>query len=215
VWFGQGTWLIERSLEKSIIFSLDPNLKKDRYIAKNAIYDRRDFEIMDFGNSNKEKALVLFDDHQNALERIDTAKDLGFKHLIFEDNEPTLSASNVGLFYTVQEALLGLGYDPSFSLGTKIRKILWTLKYQPTVRMISKTIRGLSFKRTKIESKEDGKRLLKIIESYDEFPPLTDLSSFGKFYQKPLLDTEQIKKLQEFVSHEEKRYNWMCYVGLK
>lgn len=86
VWKGQSTWLIENTCPNSKLLCIDPNLYFRNYISKKAEYTNIDWKNLDIKNT--ENTLCFFDDHQNALERVQSAIKRGFKHLIFEDNYP-------------------------------------------------------------------------------------------------------------------------------
>ena len=85
VWYGQSTWLIEQTMKKPYIFCIDPEQDRIQYKSKHAQYHTNDFSTCSW-NGNIENALVFFDDHVNHHERIQQAKDFGFKHIIFDDN---------------------------------------------------------------------------------------------------------------------------------
>jgi hypothetical protein len=89
VFKGQGTWLFEKASPSSKIYSIDINLSQRVYISKNVTYFSKDFSALNWGQIDKEKTLVFFDDHQNAIDRIKFCKKEGFKALVFEDNYPT------------------------------------------------------------------------------------------------------------------------------
>jgi hypothetical protein len=101
VWLGQGTWLIEKACPEAQIYCIDPNLKRIRYRSARAEYFDRDFATLGWNHLPKRATALFFDDHQNACERIKTAKSLGFRHLIFEDNYPPLQ----GDCYSLKQAL--------------------------------------------------------------------------------------------------------------
>jgi hypothetical protein len=84
---GQGTWAFEQAAPNAVLICIDP-YPKEEYKSQKAHYVRHDFSNVDWSNIPKEKCLVFFDDHQNALNRIIQCKNAGFKHLMFEDNYP-------------------------------------------------------------------------------------------------------------------------------
>ena len=60
--------------------------------------DITECDLQYLGLFNKKKNVVIhFDDHVNALERIDWCRKMGFKHLIFEDNYPVGKGNCVSL----------------------------------------------------------------------------------------------------------------------
>lgn len=88
VWKGLGTWFFEEACPSSEIFSIDPDLSPREYISPKVTYSTVDFTKQDWSHLDPDQSLLFFDDHQNPIERIKFAKDLGFKKFIFEDNYP-------------------------------------------------------------------------------------------------------------------------------
>ena len=212
VWYGASTWLIEKAVPKAKIICLDPNLKKERFVSKNAIYFRRDFDKFNFGKFSPEEVLVLFDDHQNSVNRLRSARRKGFRHLIFDDNQPrNFGDGTMGDFYSIKEALGREGFYPNYSLTIKLKKILWILRYGRSFYLLKKTIKDLEPIK---KNKKDQEFLFNVIEIYYEFPPLfmstEKFPSSKGFYQRSLF-----VKMPNYIIPEENSYNWICYVGLK
>lgn len=84
---GQGTWAFEQACPSAKILCLDP-FPKEVYKSPKAQYVRTDFTKIDWAQMPKNKCLVFFDDHQDALERLIKCKREGFKYVMFEDNYP-------------------------------------------------------------------------------------------------------------------------------
>ena len=82
---GQGTWLIEKTLPKTKIFSIDINLGARKYISKKAKYLDQDFKYFD-QKIKPEKTLAFFDDHTCHIDRIKQCKFFNIKQIILEDN---------------------------------------------------------------------------------------------------------------------------------
>lgn len=218
VWKGQGTWLIEKAAPNAKIICLDPNLKKDRYISKNSVYYRKDFSMTDWKNISKDKTLVIFDDHQNAFERVKTAKKLGFKHLIFDDNCPPIIMKNSGFgdVYSIKKVLYSAGHFPDYSLKEAIKKVLWILYYTRSFKMLIRALKDFK----KFEGKSGDKEyLLNLIEIYYEFPPIFKPNyhdkEFNKYFKrKPLLPDSLKEKFPE-IYVEKDEYLGICYLKLK
>lgn len=87
VWKGQSTWLLEMSAPQAKIISIDPNLKRRKYISKKAQYYTKDFASIDWSSIPKEKTLCFFDDHYG-IDRIKQCNEFGFKHILYDDNYP-------------------------------------------------------------------------------------------------------------------------------
>ncbi|MGB7416364.1 MAG: hypothetical protein WA902_19325 [Thermosynechococcaceae cyanobacterium] len=91
IWRGFSTWLIEETLENPKVLCLDPVLMMplnlgEVYRSKNATYSTHDFSCSEIRLGLDNEACVIFDDHQNALPRLEQAAQYGFKHIIFDDN---------------------------------------------------------------------------------------------------------------------------------
>lgn len=72
------------------VVAIDPNMGKlklsEKELPKNhTLIDDRDFESIDF-ELNKKENLVYFDDHINSALRIISAKEKGFKYVLFDDS---------------------------------------------------------------------------------------------------------------------------------
>lgn len=87
VWKGATTWIFEEACPGTKIIALDPNLKKREYISEEVEYTDLDFSEHEW-QIDRDKALVFFDDHQNALIRLSQAAKFGFRYLLFDDNYP-------------------------------------------------------------------------------------------------------------------------------
>jgi len=101
VWKGQSTWLIENICPNSKLLCIDPNLYYRQYISREAEYTKIDWKNLDIKNTKN--TLCFFDDHQNALERVQSAIKRGFKHLIFEDNYPIGRGDCISLKQILEE----------------------------------------------------------------------------------------------------------------
>ena len=103
VWKGWSTWLIEKTLPEANIICLDPLSEVRQYTSERAVYPSIDFGDMSFKDVDISNALVFFDDHQNAYERVKQSMIKGFRHLIFDDNYPIENESHVTLQQCLNE----------------------------------------------------------------------------------------------------------------
>lgn len=117
VWKGLTTWVIEKSVPEANLICLDPQPEIRQYTSENASYPAMDFADMDFGDKDLSKALVFFDDHQNAYKRVLQACEKGFTHLIFDDNYPITNDSHLTL-----QSCLSLGEKEARHLQEIIEK---------------------------------------------------------------------------------------------
>ncbi|HYX27075.1 MAG TPA: hypothetical protein VE863_00810 [Pyrinomonadaceae bacterium] len=113
VWKGFSTWLIRRALPDAKIFSFDPLVLLEvlldpakvgpTYRDPAVTYSYQDFSCADLSSVIAESScpLAFFDDHQNKLPRLMQSKNLGIKHIIFDDND-----SNCPTHRTLEDELL-------------------------------------------------------------------------------------------------------------
>ncbi|MFC6713181.1 hypothetical protein [Branchiibius cervicis] len=88
IWRGQSTWLLEQACPDAEIHSIDLYLDKRIYISPRVHYHDSDFTEIDWTDIAGPRALVFFDDHQDAYNRLMQSYWFGFEHVIFEDNYP-------------------------------------------------------------------------------------------------------------------------------
>ena len=75
IWKGQGTWLIEKTLPNTNIYSIDLNLSIREYVSNKVQYFDQDFSEIDWSCiTDKNDTILFFDDHQNSLERLKEMK---------------------------------------------------------------------------------------------------------------------------------------------
>lgn len=106
VWKGLGTWILEQAAPEAQVISIDPFLDKREYISPNVTYHSIDFTEIDWSEIDTSTALVFFDDHQSAYNRLIHCHWFGFRHVIFEDNY----LPGCGDFYTLRHAFGHSGF---------------------------------------------------------------------------------------------------------
>jgi len=210
VWLGQGTWFFEQACPQASLYCIDPNQNRIEYRSARAIYFEKDFSALDWADLPKEETILFFDDHQNAFKRVKTAKQFGFKHLIFEDNYPP----SQGDCYSLKKALMHSGFTPS-------------RKFLPSSVEFKERIKG--FLRMKHPVGEmippnsiDADYLKNNLEVYYEFPPVfkTGWTRWNDVWDdtnyptpEPLLQAVTNPSQQIFLD-EAAFYTWMCYAKL-
>tara|TARA_B100000886_G_C20405912_1_gene484764 strand:+ start:802 stop:1677 length:876 start_codon:yes stop_codon:yes gene_type:complete len=226
VYKGQSTWLIEKTLPKAKIFSIDIDLSKLKYKSKKAKYSTIDFSKQNIKQISK-NSLVFFDDHQNSLDRVLQCKKFGIKHLIYEDNY----APGTGDCYSPKKILSNSGNIRKITLKDIIKmtkKILKeTLKkyfnqnYVPNIN-INELIWILKLDNITPNIKHK-KTLLKNINIYQEFPPVfkTKRTRWNKDWnnenyptEEPILDISK-KDIYPTAYSEAMSYTWISYVKIK
>lgn len=100
VWRGFSTWLIEQAVPQAKLFCLDPIFTVwplldpakfgTTYKSPRADYHADDFSCigLQVTPDRRDRLVVLFDDHQNKVIRLDQARRAGVKHLLFDDDVP-------------------------------------------------------------------------------------------------------------------------------
>ena len=135
VFKGQSTYIIESSLPKSNIISLDVNFDNLEYRSKNAEYLNTDFNSVDWSKYDLKDSICFFDDHQNSLERLKEMKWWGFKKSIFEDNYP----ANEGDFYSLKQIKNRSGHENiQLSKDYKPKKIKQKIKRKIEEKVLNK-----------------------------------------------------------------------------
>ena len=85
VWKGQTTF-IKNVLKNSKIFSIDIDLTQRDLIYKDVKYLEKDITKYNWSKLDKNKTLIIFDDHVCFSKRLNFIKKNKFKHIIFDDN---------------------------------------------------------------------------------------------------------------------------------
>lgn len=98
VWKGFGTWLIERAAPDATVFCFDPIFSLEGYfdpqkVGRTYRSPRAQYSGQDFSCARIEavvpkfgRPLVVFDDHQDKLSRLQQAKKAGIRDIVFDDN---------------------------------------------------------------------------------------------------------------------------------
>lgn len=204
VWRGQGTWLFEQACPNAHIISLDIDFSNLIYKSTKAEYIERDFSYLNINTTDKDQAICFFDDHQNALLRLQQMRWKGLKRAIFEDNYPVPR----GDCYSLKKIFANAGFSPEKrnDLRGKVKDLL--SRYLPV--NCSQNILG---------NTTHSAELKKSLKLYYEFPPLfkEPCTRWGDEWCEPsyptkpaIFDSSFHHELREEAFH----YNWMCYVEL-
>lgn len=164
VWRGQSTWLIEQAVPDAEIVAIDPRPESRVYTSPRARYETIDFSRLDWSRADTTSAVVFFDDHQNAYERLKDMHWLGFRHAIFEDNYPC----GEGDFYSLRHLQAGFGHrhlQMSPAYARTPREVLKRWLVEPLLRKIGPA-------QTMIVPPNDADRanLARHLDTYLEFP---------------------------------------------
>jgi hypothetical protein len=207
VWHGHSTWVLEQAAPKAEFHCIDPLADYIVYRPVGARYYKEDFSRLSWHHLPRESTLLFFDDHQNAYERLQTCRRLGFKHVIFEDNYPPIA----GDCYSLKKILHGAGYIPQpfpkLKFADKLKWLLNPRKDSPPCTVPPST--------------EHLQWVQNHVKIYYEFPPLfqTELTRWGVKWEAPtFLGPEPLLSRPDPTTQiffdEAQSYTWICYVQL-
>jgi hypothetical protein len=209
VWKGQGTWLIEQACPDARVVCLDIDLSRLKYRSQRAEYHEKDFSVVDFTAVDKADSLCFFDDHQNALLRLQQMAWKGFRRAMFEDNYP----ERRGDCYSLKKAFAGRGFQ---------REQRWPASLTEWAAHLL-----MSFKAWKrchdVIPPNDAHRyeLKNALSVYYEAPPLvrTKTTRWGDSWDDDVYPTKaplfEGENLAGIGAGEEKDYTWICYAELR
>ena len=235
VWKGQTTWLIKKVLKKSKIFSIDIDLSNREVIYDDVKYLNKDISKYNWKKLDKNKTVIIFDDHVCFSKRLDFIKKNKFKHIIFDDNLPNHHIS----YYTPK-----MIYEKQYLIKKEF------IKYSNIYRLIKFVIRylknefkgniRLNFNNKFIKItypemisenlKKDFIAIRKKIKIYYEFPPLKKFNYRSRFkkilnnfdeevsktykVQKPIFNKNEIKFSKDLEEELNVQYSNICYINL-
>lgn len=219
VFKGQSTWLIEQACSEAEIVCFEPRIDKIVYRSRRATYFASDF--LHFGRDlGERRAFAFFDDHQDALPRIEHCKWLGIKEMIFDDNYPP----GKGDCYSLKQMSFGAGFDARHRIASfqrndlftrLVRKAFGLARYQPFA-----PTRDLPIE----PNMDDWAIFAKHAECYVELPPLAkadrtkwgeDWSTFPYPTADPILAAEERSDELAQYFDQSWAYGWPCYVRLR
>ncbi|MEO8045846.1 MAG: hypothetical protein ABI684_01040 [Nitrospirota bacterium] len=221
IWKGQSTWLLEQACPRPKLVSIDLNLGNRQYISDHAIYSDNDFAEQEWLDVPY-RALVFFDDHQNAYKRLQQCKWFGFTHIIFDDNYPI----SQGDCYSLKKAFANAGFEPAHSQQTSANSNILSKIQRRFSRLIGVSPISLTpqYDAVKIRPNDIDSRVLeRHLEIYYEFPPvfMTNKTRWGDDWDdvsyptpEPLLE-KPTKSTHETFVDEAMFYTWICYAKIK
>ncbi len=202
VWRGQGTWLIEHACPEAELICLDIDFGPLSYRAPRAEYREEDFQIVDFSDRDLGNALCFFDDHQDALMRLQQMRWKGFRRAIFEDNYP----KHHGDCYSLKKMWGGHGLQPP-----EPARQGWLSRLSGDAEAPKPGIAPNLTHRAELMAQ---------LATYYEFPPLfrTETTRWGDVWSDaefPTKDPILGPDVEDDLRAEAKFYTWMCLVALR
>ncbi|MEM9472208.1 MAG: hypothetical protein AAGA00_09625 [Pseudomonadota bacterium] len=209
VWKGQGTWMLRQACPDAAMHCIEPCQSRIEFRDDRATYHTRDFAAGNWDHLDRERTLLVFDDHVNALHRVREARKLGFRHLIIEDNYPAPR----GDCYSLKKAFAGAGFSsPGNGGGSKYKALLagkWRRRKEvcPNVQ----------------PNPDDARYLNRHLDVYSEFPPLfrPSRTRWGddwtdEHYPTPPALLQEADRVRfPVLWREALSYTWICYARLK
>lgn len=203
VWKGAGTWLIEQAVPDAQIIAIDPNWANLAYRSDDVEYSSLDFNDHDWSGLPS-NSLAFFDDHQDALRRLQQCLWHGLGTAIFEDNYPP----GRGDCYSLKKAFSHAGFSPETpnSVTARLRALVRRTSLQPTVP----------------PGDMHHSSLLRNIVTYAEFPPVVrpretrwgDAWDDDAYPTPPALFKFSDPAVPEVFREESMHYTWLAFVRL-
>lgn len=196
IWKGQTTWLIKNVLKNSKIFSIDIDLSQRDLIYKNVKYLEKDITKYNWSKLDKNKTLIIFDDHVCFSKRLNFIKKNKFKHIIFDDNLPNHHISYYTPKMIVENQYLikkeFIKYSNFFRLIKFIIRILKKdFGHNTKINFFNRYIKITYPIKNNKNLKKNFDSFKKKIQIYYEFPPITKFN-YQKRFQKMLYNFKEI-----------------------
>ena len=218
IWRGQTTWLIKKTIEDVDLYSIDTDLSQKKISFNDVTYLNKDITKYDWKEIDKDKTLIIFDDHVCFSKRLDFLLKNNFKHIIFDDNLP----NNFISYYTPKmiyekEILVKKEYIKYSNLK---RFVSFLFNYFISRKYNKKT--DIVFKKKFIKiihPPSDNIEVLKKIETfrnkiniYFEFPPIMKFDikkRFSKIIKKFNVDVEKLnyKVKEPIITNKDFEFN--------
>ena len=235
VWKGQTTWLIKNVLKNSKVYSIDIDLSQRDLIYKNVKYLEKDITKYNWSKLDKNKTLIIFDDHVCFSKRLNFLKKNKFKHIIFDDNLPNHHISYyTPKMITENQYLIKkefIKYSNFFRLiKFIIRYLKKDFKYNTKIKIFNKYIRIVYPAKNNEKLKKDFDIFRKNIKIYYEFPPIIKFN-YKKRFKKllnnfktnipknykvklPIFSNSEIRLPKELKNELNVQYSNICYIKL-
>ena len=235
VWKGQTTWLIKNVLKNSKVYSIDIDLSQRDLIYKDVKYLEKDITKYNWSKLDKNKTLIIFDDHVCFSKRLSFIKKNKFKHIIFDDNLPN---HHIGYYtpkmitenqYLIKKEFIK--YSNFFRLIKFIIRFLKKdFKHDVKINFFKKYIRITYPVKNSKKLKKNFDIFRKNINIYYEFPPIIKFN-YKKRFKKllnnfkgtvpqnykvklPIFSNSEINLTKELKNELNVQYSNICYIRL-
>jgi len=238
VWKGQTTWLIKKTLKNVKLYSIDIDLSQKDLHFNDVEYLDRDISSFSWKKVNKDKTLIIFDDHVCFSKRIIFLLKNKFKHIIFDDNLP----NNFISYYTPK-----MIYENQVLIKTQYIKYvnikrLFVFFYEYLLFKKFKNNHKIFFLKNSIKIiypplvnkniKKSFKSFKKNIKKYYEFPPIIKFNIKKRFnkvinkfdmkvddynynVKKPITNTQDFNFNKNLLNEMSAQYGNICYINMK
>lgn len=211
VYRGHSTWLIEQACPNARIISIDRDLSPLAYRSPRASYIEGDFLRQDWSGIDKDTTLCLFDDHQNAYERLMQMHWLGFRRAIFDDNYDC----GAGDCYSLRKIRGHCGHNHYRGRHDRKAGLLKAMRSLWIERILSR----LDVRQTIIvpPNTSDADNLHRHCRLYEEFPPMALNADHATDAPPPLYAIGDLPPALAALHREDPRafsYFNICYVEL-
>jgi hypothetical protein len=219
-WHGVGTWFLRQMAGPDVkIVVVSPNHPRT-YVDKDGLY-LTESKFVDFGKTTAaqwqeyvpdvQRTLLFIDDHQAGVLRLAHARDLGFKHMFFDDNYPPGNGDN----FALKQVCAGMS--------------LWNYLGE-TTPIFKDNFGKIQKELSPVEYQQYEQSFHDIVKVYAEFPPLwkgptrfpnLNETSFAHIAQDPLFTPDQLRALGVEDSSlpgwdaESLKYTFAPYVEIK
>ena len=237
VWKGQTTWLIKQTLRKAKVYSIDLDLTNRSIIYKDVIYLKKDISEFNWRKINKNKTVIIFDDHVCFSKRLKFLQNNNFKHVIYDDNVP-----NGFLWYYTPKMIIEnqilikrefIKYS-NFSRVIKfVYKFLFRTKYDNCIINFSLKFMKITFPPFINKNLRKNFNLFRqSLIKYYEFPPIirfnfkkrfkkvienfdTNLKQSNYIVKSPITNLKNLKLEKNLKDELNAQYSNICYIKLK
>ena len=238
VWRGQTTWLIRKAIQNIDLYSIDTDLSQKTISFEDVNYLEKDITNYDWTKLDKDKTLIIFDDHVCFSKRIDFLLKNKFKHIIFDDNLPNnfisyytpkiiyekdilikkkyIKYTNIKRFtYFIYDYFIKNKYDKRFSINfeNKFVKIIYpSLDNHETVKKIKMFRDRIQtyYEFPPILKFDIKKRFKKIIKEFN-----VDVEKLNYNVSEPITSENEFQFNNKILDEMSLQYGNICYLNLK